>query len=202
MVTYVKRVTVTGAEPVTLERAMLHCRVDGFGESPPHEDEALISALIPVAREHVEDYTGRALALSTWEQRADCLADVLPLRVRPVASVESVTYIDVDGVEQTLDAALWRFDDNPAAPCVRRVWGATYPLTRGEADAVRIHYTAGPTDGESPNPHPLPRPLYQAVLLILGDLYENRESTLTGSIAVELPNGAKALMNPYRVNVL
>ncbi|WP_096232267.1 head-tail connector protein [Thermoanaerobacterium sp. RBIITD] len=48
-------------EPVSLEEAKLHLRVDGT------EEDALISALISTAREFCESFTGRSLALQTFE---------------------------------------------------------------------------------------------------------------------------------------
>lgn len=38
-----------------------------------------------------------------------------------------------------------------------------------------------------------------ACLLILGHLYANREDVVIGTIATELPQGSKALLNPHRV---
>lgn len=37
-----------------------------------------------------------------------------------------------------------------------------------------------------------------AVRLTLGDLYANRENTVIGATAVQMPAGAKALLRPYR----
>jgi hypothetical protein len=36
------------------------------------------------------------------------------------------------------------------------------------------------------------------VLLLLGDLYANREETVTGTIATQLPTGARACLRPLR----
>lgn len=40
-----------------------------------------------------------------------------------------------------------------------------------------------------------------AILLTLGHLYANREDVVTNATAVGLPNGAKALLQPYRVSM-
>lgn len=193
---YLKRLTAITAEPITLEEAMRHLRVDGYGESPPHEDEPLITGLITAARELAEDWTGRSLVPATWEERFDCWQNAFRPRRPPVQSVSSVAYIDVDGAEQLLDSALWVFNDAPETPIVRPAYGAVWPIIRDEPDAVRVTYEAGPTDGESPNLSPLPRPIYQAMLLTIGYLYENREGV------PELPLGARTLLHPYRVTLL
>lgn len=180
---------------------MRHIRVDGFGESPPHEDEALITALIPAARQLAEDWTGRTLVPSTWEMRLDTLGDVTRLRRPAVQSVTEVSYLDSDGVRRILDPTLWVFNGYAEYPVIRRAYQAIWPVMRVDGDAVRITYEAGPTDGESPNPDPLPRAIYQAMLLIIGHMYENRETT-TPAAVIELPIGARALLHPYRTELL
>lgn len=40
-----------------------------------------------------------------------------------------------------------------------------------------------------------------AILLIFGQLYENREDVIVGLSAVELPGGAKSLLRPLRIGV-
>ncbi len=199
---YLKRIILPTAEPVTLEQAMRHCRVDGYGESPAHADEPLITDLIPMARQHAEDFTGRTLAPSTWEARFDQLVGEFRLRRPPVTAVLSVKYVDTDGIEQTLDTALWVLDSDGESAVVRRVFGETWPTARAEPGAVRVQYTAGPTDGDSPDLYPLPRPIYQAMLLLIGEAYEHREDTVAGLALATLPRGAEALMRPYRTSLL
>ncbi|WP_117310040.1 head-tail connector protein [Stenotrophomonas sp. G4] len=40
--------------------------------------------------------------------------------------------------------------------------------------------------------------IFSAILLTLGHLYANRTDVVVGAQAVELPNGAKSLLRPYR----
>ena len=40
--------------------------------------------------------------------------------------------------------------------------------------------------------------ILSAMLLILGDLWENREDTVVGASATRLPNGARCLLDAYR----
>ncbi|MCY1249378.1 hypothetical protein D9M72_629060 [compost metagenome] len=46
-------------------------------------------------------------------------------------------------------------------------------------------------------PGPVPAPLRAAILLLVGDLYANREARITGTIHVENPTVGR-LMFPYR----
>ena len=90
-----KRIT-TPTEPVTLDEAKLHLRVDGTDEN------ALISAMISAARESCEDRIEGAIPVTGWRLTLDAFPDAIKLPRGPVASVESVKYIDAAGVEQTL----------------------------------------------------------------------------------------------------
>ncbi len=46
---------------------------------------------------------------------------------------------------------------------------------------------------------PVPAALQEAVLLLAAHLYENREATVVGSTASELPFGVLDLIRPFRV---
>lgn len=46
---------------------------------------------------------------------------------------------------------------------------------------------------------PLPAPIGEAVLMLAAHLYENREATLVGVSASEVPFGVRDLIRPFRV---
>jgi len=45
----------------------------------------------------------------------------------------------------------------------------------------------------------IPRPIIQAMLLLVGELYERREAAIVGAPITEVPFGVQALLAPYRV---
>jgi hypothetical protein len=47
----------------------------------------------------------------------------------------------------------------------------------------------------------MPTALKQAMLLMIGELYENREAINVGNIVSEIPYGMIHLMSPYRINM-
>ena len=111
---------------MTLAEAKAHSRVD------IPDDDALIASLILAAREWVEGQTHRALLTQTW----DCKFDewtmegsdyVLRLPLAPLQSVTSVTYIDGDGVSQTLSSSLYQVVASTEHPRVVQAYGATWP---------------------------------------------------------------------------
>ena len=69
-------------------------------------DDGLIAALIVTARQQAEHRTGRALVTQQWRLGLDRFADdSLELTLPKLQSVQSVTYLDADGVRQTLVSA-------------------------------------------------------------------------------------------------
>ena len=64
--------------------------------------------------------------------------------------------------------------------------------TQAALDAAMAAGTAGP------DPMVCNFMLRAGILLLLGDLYANREETVTGTIATQLPTGARACLRPLR----
>jgi uncharacterized phiE125 gp8 family phage protein len=186
-------VTGPAGEPVSLGEAKGHLRVD------ISEDDALIGGLITAARMHVEQHLKRALMTQTWELVLDCFPSSggIRLPLPPLASVVSVKYTDVDGVEGTFAASNYLVDTDREPGLVRLKRSSAWPAVElQEVGGVRVRYVAG-----YGNAGATPRPIRQAILLLVGSLYENREDTLVaqGVTVMALPFGVKALLMPYRI---
>lgn len=177
-------------EPVTLVEAKSHLRVD-------HNDEdALISVLTQAAREMVENNTNRSLITQTRVIKLDGFpwGDTLKLTDGPVSSITSIYYDDDADVNTLLASSLYWTDLDSNIPRVRIK--SSFPSTYDKPNSVQITYVAGyGADGTY-----IPQPLKQAMLLILGHLYENRQQVIVSGSptgALEIPFGANALMSPY-----
>lgn len=68
---------------------------------------------------------------------------------------------------------------------------AVYP-SQEALDAALAAETAGP------DPMVCTDMVRAGILLLLGDLYANREETVTGSTATQLPTGARGCLRPLR----
>jgi uncharacterized phiE125 gp8 family phage protein len=67
-------------------------------------------------------------------------------------------------------------------------------VTCDRADAVTIEFTAGYGAAASA----VPAEIKQAMYLMIGHWYENRESVNVGNIVNELPFAAQALLEPFQ----
>jgi uncharacterized phiE125 gp8 family phage protein len=178
-------ITAPTHEPVTLEEAKAHLRVSGA------DDDIYISALISVARERAETFTQRAFVSQTQAVYLDAWpCGDLRINVAPVVAVESVEYFDTDNAEQTLDPAEYYVDtkSNPARLRPVTAWPDIY----ARPNAITVTFTAG--YGASPA---VPLTIKQAMLLMVGDMFENREESIIGTSAAVLHVTAERLLRPF-----
>lgn len=202
--TNLRIVTPATVEPVTLAAAKAHLKIDydANDESPPvaFPDDALIEALIVTARTHAETYLSRALVDTVYEWRIDQFEGScpLPFPLAPVRSLDAITYLDDDGVTQTLAASVYRFDDHPTLPAIWIAYGQTWPTTRWQSDGIRITFTAGPDITASP-PAAIPEPIRQGMLLLIGHLNRNRDAV--DQLVDGMPTAVRNLWQPYRLRM-
>jgi uncharacterized phiE125 gp8 family phage protein len=182
-------------EPVTLAEAKVHCRID------VDEDDALVASLISTAREHLERMSRPRVAMTAqrWLHVADewPTSDTIELRPYPLLSVVEVRYTDDDGAETTIASTEYQVDtySTPGRLHMLNGWPSA---TLAPLNGLQIEFMAGyGEDVLSP-----PMALRQAVLLLVGHWYENRELALTtGAIPKELPFAVRALFAPWRREV-
>lgn len=170
----VKVVSPPTLEPVTLMQAKAHLRVDSS------DDDALITRLIESAREHVENVTRRSYIQRVYRMTMDEF-DEVELPFPPAISVSSITYKDANGATQTLSTSVYEVaTDSELYPgIVRLAYNQEWPETLDQPGAVTITWTAGYGSSGSPTDlgqDDIPEAVKQAILIVLGDLYENREA--------------------------
>lgn len=191
------------SEPVSLTEARAHLRLDVYDSPATHPDDPIIESLVTAAREWCEAYTGRSFALRTVELTFDefpCNGlRFLSLGMPPLYAVQFVRYLDELGVEQTFTA--WYLDTHQVPARVQLDPGESWPATEAQrVNAVRVRIQTGyvPAD-ESPTGEPLPKTLRQAMLLLVGHWYENREAVIVGAIPAMLELTVHAMLTPYRL---
>jgi uncharacterized phiE125 gp8 family phage protein len=182
--------TSPATEPVTLAEAKSHLRVDYSTE------DAYITALIVAARSYCEELTGRAFAQRTFTATLDEFpslgADIVVPRA-PLVSVQSLSYRDGNGVAVTMTANTdYRVTTSVLPGRIRLpVTTGAWPATRRIDDAVTIAFTAGAATA--------PATAKQAMLLLIGHWFENRESVVQGTISTAVQTTTRALLSTLRL---
>ncbi|NOV15880.1 hypothetical protein E5S70_07235 [Ensifer adhaerens] len=186
------RTSAPVAKPVSLEEARQHCRADAT------DDDAVISAFIDAAITHLDGWSGvmgRCIINQGWRLNAAdwpaCGVILLPF---PDVSAATVKYLDDDGVEQTVDVALFDRLEDERGTIIRFRDSFTYPsIANDRADGVRVEFTAG----YGATAVDVPAAIRIAILLMVAHWYANRE-TATDGVLSEIPFGASALIAPFR----
>lgn len=189
-----KLATGPAIEPVSLDEAKLHLRIDHS------EEDTLIAGLIGAARRHIESAVlSRSLVTQTWELYLDRFPakSIIKLPRPPLQSVESIKYTLEGGTEVTFDASNYIVDNvsEPGRIVLKR--DASWPADVLEpVNGVKVTFVAGYGD----NPEDVPDPIKQAMLLLIGDLYENREESIViqGLTVQRLPFGVQSLLYDFR----
>lgn len=183
-----------------------HLRLDDGGE------QVFVEGLITAARQHVERVTGRSLMLQTWRLTLDGFpagrlnddrspaieGDDLLLPYPNLLAVTSIKYDDVDGTEQTIDAADYRAQVDDVPGRIALAYGKSWPSTRGHAGGVRVLYTAGYSAGVTlaAQRAAVPQSIKLAILLLVGHWFEHREVVVVGTISSSLQFTVDSLLSP------
>lgn len=203
-----KRLTGPDTEPVSLDEAKAHARVD------IEDDDALFDAWITRAREHCEAITQRQFITATYAMLMDGFpmgyrSDVFRATDRregydillprpPLVSVETIVYKDTAGISRTIDAAVYIVSDFDEPGRVALANGATWPQALDEINAVRIDYTAGYGAAED-----VPESIKQAMLLLIAHWNENREATQSfATLPKEMDFAVKETLRPFTIGEL
>jgi uncharacterized phiE125 gp8 family phage protein len=197
-------ITAPPAEPVSLEDMRLHLKVDAEGSPPTHPDDSLIEAQISAARVWCVNYLGYAIVEQQFRLYLDAFPttgiDTIELPFSKLLSIDAVTYVDENGATQTWAAENYTADT--ASPQGRLLlnYDIDWPDTRQQRQAVQITYTAGYAPSEdSPQDYRvnIDKTIIAAIKLIVGDLYEIRQDTITGTIVNKLKT-VENLLHPHR----
>lgn len=180
------------SEPLDLATVKLHRRIDADISS----DDALLTSLIVSSRQQAEHRTGRALVTQQWRLGLDTFpADSLELPLPPLQSVQSVTYLDINGTRQTLADTEYEVITDELVGRLVPAYGKDWPACRAHPGSVQVTFTCGYGDASA-----VPGSIKSWMLLAIGAWYENREALATGQPVMELPRAFwEGLLDPYWV---
>jgi uncharacterized phiE125 gp8 family phage protein len=157
------------SEPITYDQAASHLRVDSS------DDMECVTELISVAREYVDNATGRAslrtsykLTAASWCSLFPESHGIAPLYRTPLVSVESVKYYPPDSdTLTTMSADDYRVIAIGEPGCVQ--FTESLPSVEDRPDAIQIAFTAGNNNINNVSPSHK-----HAIKRVVADLYESR----------------------------
>jgi uncharacterized phiE125 gp8 family phage protein len=111
------------SEPITNAQVKLQCSIASGDTSR----DGIIALLIPAARQAVQNYCGIRLVSQTVSIHCDDFCDFRRVPEAPVKAVSAVTYIDVEGVEQTLATSVYEVRKEGLSPSIVLKHGQRWP---------------------------------------------------------------------------
>ena len=181
------------AEPVTLAQAKEQTQ---YTHTNAQDD--LLTRFITAARALVESKTNLCLITKTYELHLSHFPGVIYLPHPPLQQVDSITYIDADDVEQTVEPSVYQSGKYTRPGRIITASQQSWPtdVKPGTLEAVKVTYKAGFGNTAAD----VPEELKHAILLIVAEWFEHRKGLTTGTIVSELPHAVAALVEAYRVH--
>jgi uncharacterized phiE125 gp8 family phage protein len=106
----------------------------------------------------------------------------------------SITYLDTDGVSQTLAATEYQLDVQSIPGEVVEAFDKSWPDTRDQKNAITVAYDCGYGDADS-----VPFLDKHAIALLVAHWFKEREPILTGTIQSALPQMYEDIVNQRRI---
>ena len=186
-------------EPVELEDIKRHV------SQTLDDDDDLLRDKIVAARQYLERHLGLVFITQTIRATFNGFPAVryvnrpvgFALPRAPVREIISLSYIDTAGNTAILAPFNYTISiggDRPTFLSPGPTSLGWWPMTGAAADAVVVEFVAGFGD----EPGDVPEPLREAIRRLAADMYENREASLVGVSAQELPFGVADLIAPWR----
>lgn len=178
---YSETVSRTAQEWIELDEAINHVKA-----LPDGTDDELIENMISAAREYCEGITGRSILERNMTAYPDSLSGRLFLPKPPIKAIASITAYDKNG--NAYEITEHAFDPKSGELFI----GGVPPIDAREINPYVIKYTAGYDK--------VPGLMRQAMLLLIGHWYINRESVVVGSNAtVDVGLTTKDLLKQFKV---
>jgi len=173
---------------ISLSEAKAFLRID----SDYDDDNTYITSLINVATQVVEEFTRRRLMTQTYNIFYDEFPPYIDLQIGEVASVTHIKYYDEDNTLQTLATDQYDVDTRVRPGRIYQSNTGDFPNTYERPNAIEVEFIVGGSASD------VPAPIVQAIYIIVGRYYENRQDVVMGTQVNELPLMVEYLLTPYR----
>jgi len=194
-----KLISAPASYPISLVEAKEHLRV---GASTTDRDN-YINGCIAAATDYVEQFLGRRLIDQTWELYLDAFPTTGDMQIKipfpPLISVLQVAYDDPSGFEQIIATGNYYVDNVSEPGWVVLQTVTTWPTPIDAINSVRVRFRAGYLSTGSPQVAAVPPAIKQAILLLIAEMFEHRETSVVGAIVSAMPWSAEQLLRQYRI---
>jgi len=169
-------VTGPANEPLSYQQVCDHLRIQTVDEDMDASSIEYIDRLIVATRTHLEhSYLNRALVTQTWKVYYDEFPseNYIKIPFPPLQTVTHIKYTDSDGTPTTMTLTTDYLVDAKSTPG-RLVlpYNESWPsVTLHPRYPIEIQYICGYGD----DPEDVPDAIRHAMLLMIADMYENRE---------------------------
>jgi uncharacterized phiE125 gp8 family phage protein len=184
--------TAAAAAILTTAEAKTHLKVDTTA------DDTYIDNLISAATESAQIFTNRYFINTTITQYGDKFSDLATLFKSKVSSITRIQYYDSNNSLQTLSTDVYLTDIVHQPARIGLKPNQSYPAIADRINAVQCTYVVGYGSAASD----VPEGIREAVLLTIGNWYENRQEVVIGRISTELPKSAQYLLEQFKVQTL
>jgi len=162
-------------------------------------EDKVFNILKKAARLKAEVFTNRKFINQTWYSYLDQWpsVDYIALPYPPLSTGTSpiLTYKDSEESTTTVSSTKYRADSASVPGRLVLGYGDDWPSeTLWTVNPIRAEYVCG-YGALSTN---MPEDITNAMLLMVGHMYENREDSIAGQGLTLIPEGSKALLYPYR----
>ena len=175
----------------TTAQAKAHLKVDTADE------DDLIDNLVTAATESCQIFTNTYFIDTVVTQYSDNWNGISSLYKSPVSSITHIKYYDKDDSLQTWSSSDYILDSSIRPARIALAVDKSFPTLSKRINAVEVKYTVGYGSAASN----VPEGIRQAVLLTIGNWYQNRQSVVTGTIATDLPLSSQYLLDQYKIQV-
>jgi uncharacterized phiE125 gp8 family phage protein len=161
-------ITAPAAEPITLEEAKNHMRVE------VDTDDTIITNFIMTARRYCEKIQGRFYVTQTWDWFLDQFPEYpFDLPYPPLQSITHIKYYDKDGTEFTFSSAKYQVDVKGFQGRITLVFNESWPsVSLKPINGVVIRFVAGYGAASA-----VPAEIKTAIKILIAHWYENRQIT-------------------------
>mgnify|MGYP001608735830 FL=1 len=150
--------------------------------------DPLLTMLIKSARAAAETELHRYLITQTLDAYFDAFPayeddEDYTIKLPPLSSVTSITYVDTDGATQTLSASGYLVDAKSEPARITPAYGESWPSTREQNNAVIVRFVGGYGSASA-----VPQCIRNWMLIRIKTLYDNRDQIVVGTSGlVQIP---------------